>query len=313
MAKEGETVVEEQTQTTDSQGQSAEQTTATEEKGGTTETPKEEAVETVDIADIKKVDGKYVYTDPDNPEGTTYQGDSIADVFKQMAKGNREKDGYIATLKAKQVQIPTVEEIEAGIEQDAEPEFVDETDVLLTVAKKRGLDPNVLTMSDDKWREMEAQQGVRAVNRLDNLMQAVRQEAQRIAAASNLKVMNKTVVKEQHATIREMLAEENVDADSISLKSFFKEELENPKNYKNGLLKSGVLVARAHKEISKVQKASLESTTKKKVETEIAAGKKEKKEAASDGSSTGSSGKVQKAPPKNMDEVHARAMEYFNR
>lgn len=305
-------VVKEPTETTPPQEvKPKEDTTPQEDKGGKTETPKEEVVE-LNLSEIKKVDGKFVYNDPDNPERTLYEADSAAELFQKIVKGVTEKDKTIAQMKSKQISVPKGGRKVEGEDEEEALEFPDPQEVLLETARKRGFDPAVFNWNKDKWREFEAANGVSETIDLKNLKAVVEQETNAKVAAKNLEVMNRANLNEEEEQIRGLCAEAELPVDDVDWEKVLGEAIADPKNYyKSGVRKPGAIVRRAAQEINRVLRERGKKSLTTEVTKEIADAEKKKKAAASDGGSVSPGTKIHKTPPKTIEAATERALKAF--
>lgn len=308
-------VAEEDGQPTPQEGADSKQTTA-DGKGKTSDelTPEEE-VEELDLSDIKKTKDGFEYRDPDNPEKTLYRGKTVAEVIRNIAKGNAEKDKFIAKLKAEGINGRGFanRNVKGDAADDPALAFPKPQEILLATAKEYGLDPVILQWSKTDWREFESEHGTRETMNLVNLEKQVRDQAGAQVTTENVRVMNNAMLFEEEQQVRDLVEEAGVDVDAVNWDTVFDEATSNPKNYNRaGIRRSGSVVKRAAAEIAKVLKETAKKQVTKEIEDDMAAGKRKARKVASPGGQgpTNPTSSTKDAP-KNTNDAYERALAAF--
>lgn len=274
----------------------------------------EEVLE-MDLSSItKSEDGQFELRDPANPEKTVYRGKTVDELLKNVIKGNTEKDKFISELKAKSISSDRFRDTKTpkGEEEGAQLQFPDPDEVLQNVVKEMRIDGAMLAWTREDWKKHEAENGAVETLELKSQVDQARKIAQGRVAEENVRVINANNLEEETDTIRAMVAEEGLNVDDIDWDNVFQEAITDPKHYnKSGIRRSGTVVARAEREIRRVLKDKIRGEESKKLETEIAEGRRKGKEMETPGSTAGASHSPKTAPAKNFDEAFDRALKAF--
>jgi len=286
------------------------------------EAPKEEEVLPEGVE--KGEDGQLVIT-----EGSTvYKGKDLNELLSNVRKGISEKDKYISQLKSKAtVKVPddmrgrkVVEgEEESLIESDLKAPDREEIfrEIFDQAVKRHNLDPAKFRWTNQQWRDYADQGGLRDFE-VSNEIQRIRQvwgEVNSVTDAKyseqNVSYINESILDEETERVRELLAESGVEQSDFDYREVLERVYSNPKN-KNalGVLRSGTITAEAVKEIRKIAGPKEKSALQKKLEEDIARGKKAKGE-VKEPTPSAAPFKESPKPPANYDDAHAKALKMF--
>jgi len=226
--------------------------------------------ETVEIKSIvKDAEGNFVWiADPTDPKSTVYKGKDIDELLANAGKGIKEKDSYIGKLKSEGLIAS-----KPRVEPEAKTEFPEYGVLLDAVMKELRVDPKLLQYTDEDWKAVEEQMGVRKALRLEQTIQQAKQIADQRYAEANVAAINESTLDEETEAIADILRDFGVPEDTFvdTFKDILTRVMNEPNNFnKQGVRKNGRVVAAATKEIRKIVEGKTAGIIQKKTDEEIA-------------------------------------------
>lgn len=272
-------------------------TTGTSEQGGTeksqpgageTGSESEAAVEELNLENIEKTEEGYTL----KVGSSVYKGKTINETVNNALKGIAEKDTFISQLRADKVtRVPDKYSDPKNLkgqpgEATSAPELpvegtVYQEEIRRAMREFAGLDPKMLSWTEDQWDEYASQDGMREF-RVSERRQQVREVLKAAAKATQTRmdeastvVINADVIQTETKKVKALL--ENSGLSEKALDEFDYEAILDramQKRGKSGVLESGAIVHEAALEIQKMLKDEHKSPAARKLEEDILKGKK---------------------------------------
>jgi hypothetical protein len=218
----------------------------------------------------RDAEGNLVWT---SETGSVYKGKDEKELFGNMAKGVTEKDSYISKLKAKTVTAESLRQAVVPPTPAQEIKFPEREEIFNETFKKLGVAPEMNSWTPDQWIRYASENTVPDFL-ISEQRQAVRQArniAEQTYAERNVVAFNGQTIEDETSNVEDMIAENGVTADQFDYKKLLDDVRNDPKA-KNaaGLLKPGVITARAEKLIRQIKSGALKESAKQQADAEIA-------------------------------------------
>ena len=274
-----------------------------------------EEVAEFEIEDVTKNEkGKLEWrADPDDPNSTKYEGDTIKELMANIRKGVQEKDSYIRKLKADKVA-PDSHRGKPGLkgtEESPAVEYPDQQKIMLDVCKQYNVDPRTLNWTNTEWKNYADEQGLRDFEIMEQ-KQAVREVTsivQAKVAEGNVAAINDQTLEEETEAVKGLLAKSKIDVEQFNYEAVLTQVFEDPKNFtKSGVRKVGRIVAAATEAITDIIREGAVKSAKQRMEEDIASGKDKKKGVTAQGSSRRDVDKVSDKAPTDFEDATRKAL-----
>lgn len=259
--------------------------------------------------------GEYVI----KTEHSVLKGQTKEEVIRKMRDELLEKERYTRELKTKaSLKHPSeivVKQLKEEITEEPKIQLRSRNEILQEVAPKvitkYGIDPKKLAWDDSRWQDYAREEGIepiilmrqmsvydKAKDEINNLADAIYADETRRAAIAE-------ITDQEHESVVALVAESGIDAKDFNYEAVLERALGKKEHYdSDGVLKSGVIVREAAKEINRILSEKAKSPVRKKLEEAIA-GSMEKPKVPSDTVKATSRGNVK--PPqqvyRDFDEI----------
>lgn len=272
----------------------------TTEKPGEATSPQDEVFTIEDIE--RDDDGNFILrADPDDPNTTIYKGKNPKELFQNVRKGIKDKDGYIGKLKAEKLTADSAKGKKPEVNSQAEEvnSNIDYGQILTEVAAQAKIDPSLLAYSDDQWRELELEKGSIFANRLYNQVQQVAQLANKRYDEANVDFINNRTLDEENEQVVEIVAEMGLENEfsEEDYKAVLDSVYSDKKNFNRaGIRKNGVIIKEVVKKLRAIDSKKVKEVLGKQTNEEIAKGRLKKTIVTATSPTKGKPGITKKAP-----------------
>jgi hypothetical protein len=207
--------------------------------------------------------------------------EKMNNLLRNMSKGISDKDAFIASgdfvrpPKVKGGQLVD----DSALEEPAR--LPPRHELLKQIAERNGIDPAMLSWDDDKWEEYEQEHGRRKTARLEQAVNAAREEAERQYNQLSVSVVNEDIINDETEHVRARIAEAgiNLEKDGFNYEKVLQTVWNEPKNFKNGVLRSGTIVSAAEREISRITTRKVREETRQQIDNEYQANRQTREKA----------------------------------
>lgn len=210
-------------------------------------------------------DGRYKLTlDKEDPNSSYYIFKNPQELVEKLAKAKLEADKALRVKSAENITRKT-----KAITQEETPiekvEFPNEDKILKENLVKRGVDPKYLSYTKEEWRAVENEDGVSTILDIRDAIREAKEETRNIVSKGNAVALNGMAVQESTEVIISELVDNKISEDDFDYEAVLERVRSNPENFKpGGVLKNGVIVKEANKEINKI----LRERVKKEIDDE---------------------------------------------
>lgn len=245
------------------------------EEGGDNNGGEQEQEHVLEFDAIKRdEDGNLTWQpNPEKAPHIIYKGKDPNELFSNIAKNIVDKEEYIGQLKS-QVKTPGIKVVtvnartgapqatkESPSADSVDIVWPDHNEILKNMAQKAGVDMRLFSMTAEQWREHELEHG--AVNTME-LRSAIRdlvKDAQAEYDSQNAVAVNNHQLMEETDQVAALLQEAEIPFSEFNFDSVLQKVHENQANFlKNGIRRSGAVIAAASREINRLVKEKAKAT-----------------------------------------------------
>ncbi len=246
-------------------------------------------------------------------ENSVYKGKTQQEALKAFYEGKKADEAFIRQLKAKEsVKLPEGIKDKAvkREDEDGESDLVLRTreeiaqEIAPKIIKQYKIDSKKLNWTNQQWREYAVDNGLESweisEERQDirDVRKEIENSVERIYAEETKRMAIAEVIDEEHEQVVAAVAESGIDPAQFDYEAVLAKVVGDKNNYgRHGTLKSGRIVAEALRAIRAIEKDNGKSAYQRKLEEDMAKGKKVKRSVPD----AGSGGGEYKSKPKAYD------------